>query len=108
MEKPHNNCSNLPPYGSPEWHARNTEEIAARPTAILKRVPFDWDAHKPKPVPPLTVVEHTFRTLEHAGLAPAAAQLVATLLAEQAASIEALERTLQVNPAQAGVEKRSS
>jgi hypothetical protein len=34
---------NTYPYGSKEWQKHNEEEIASRPTAILKRRPFTTD-----------------------------------------------------------------
>ena len=33
VQHPQNNCSNLPPVGSPEWEARLDAELAARALA---------------------------------------------------------------------------
>jgi hypothetical protein len=33
-QKPENSTSDLPPYRSPEWHARNAAEVNGRPTTL--------------------------------------------------------------------------
>ncbi len=43
-ERPQNNCSNLPPIGSPEWHARNAAEVASRPVAHIPDRNAPWKA----------------------------------------------------------------
>jgi hypothetical protein len=43
MDKPRNNLSDLPPFGSAAWQRRTAAEVAGHPVARLDRRPLTTD-----------------------------------------------------------------